>query len=85
MSRAVNVFLEAYTDEVEAALKGGFYLTDGCMNRIVDGLKELGDLVDVKQRISVEGEGEENLTRFERQAFEECVLGGKRISAVGAP
>jgi hypothetical protein len=83
---AVSVLLELCPDQVEAALKSGFHLTDGRMNRIVDGLEELGDLVDAKQRISVEDEGDEDLTGCERPAFEGCVAGVcERISAVGTP
>ena len=78
--------MELCPDEVEAAFERGFHLTDGRMNRIIDGLEELGDLVDTKQRIGVENEGDENLTGCERPAFEGCVAGvGERISAVGAP
>ena len=72
---AVSILLEICPDEVEAALKGGFHLTDGRMNRIVDGLEELGDLVDAEQRIGVESEADENLTGGERPAFEVGVAG----------
>jgi hypothetical protein len=70
---AVSILLEICPDEVEAA--SGFHLTDGRMNRIVDGLEELGDLVDAEQRIGVESEADENLTGCERPAFEVGVAG----------
>ena len=83
---AVSALLELCPGEVEAALKGGFHLTDGRMNRIVDGLEELCDLVDAKQRIGVENEGDDDLTGCERSAFERCVAGvGERLLAVSTP
>jgi hypothetical protein len=40
--------LDACPDEGEAALKGGFHLTDGRVDRVVDGLEKLSDLADAE-------------------------------------
>lgn len=48
--------LNALPNKVEAALEADFYLSNHDMNRVVDGLEELGDLVDAEKRIGVENE-----------------------------
>ena len=44
----VTTFLHMCPDEVEAALKGGFHLSDSCMDDIVGGPEELSNLVDAE-------------------------------------
>jgi hypothetical protein len=44
LNRAVNGVLDTFPDEVEAALEGGFYLSNCGMDCVVDGLEELCDL-----------------------------------------
>jgi len=78
--------LDAFPDEVEAALEGGFYLSDSRVDGIVDGFEQLGELVDAKECVGVEDEGEDDLTRGESAAFEGSVAGvGEDIPAVGTP
>jgi len=60
-------------DEVEAALEGGFHLTDSCVNGIVNRLEELSNLVDAEQHICVEYEGNDNLSRRECSSFKRRV------------
>jgi hypothetical protein len=40
--------LDTLPDEVETALKGGLYLSNGGVDRIVDCVEELCDLVDAE-------------------------------------
>lgn len=56
------------------------------MNRFVDGIEELGDLIDTEQHIGVENECDDNLTRSKRPTLEGCVeCVGERIAARRVP
>lgn len=69
--------LDAFPDEVEAALENGFCLLNRGMDRTVRRLKEVGDLVDVKKCIGVQDERNNDLTRCESKAVE------RRVPSVG--
>ena len=78
--------LDAFPDEVEAALKGGFYLSNRGMNRVVDRIEQLDDLVNAEKGVSVEDERDDDLTGSEPPAFEGCVASvGEDVAAVGTP
>lgn len=66
----VDGVLDAFLDEIEAAFGRSFYLSNRGMNRVVDGIEELGDLVDAEQCISVEDKRDNDLARSERTALE---------------
>lgn len=70
---SVDSVLDTLPDEVEAALEDCFYLSNGGMDRIVDCIKELCNLADTEQYISVDYELDSNLARSERAAMEGCV------------
>lgn len=50
-------------DEMGVAFKGGFNLPNRRMSCVLDDIEELGDLMDTKQRIGIENERDDNLTR----------------------
>ena len=56
LGRAVESVLDAFPDEEEAALEGGFSLSNRGMDRVVDSLEELSDLVNAEKRVGVENE-----------------------------
>lgn len=74
----------SHLNEIEATLGRGFRPTAGHMERLINSLKELSDLVGTEQQVSAGDESDENSFSCERPAFGECaagVCGG--ISAVG--
>jgi hypothetical protein len=78
--------LDAFLDEVEAALESGFYLSNRGMNGIIDCLEELRYLVDAKQCVSIENERDNDLTGRESPTFEGSVARvGEDIAAVRTP
>jgi hypothetical protein len=44
----VTIFLQMCPDEVKVTFEGGFDVSDSCMDGIVNGLKELSNLVDAE-------------------------------------
>ena len=48
--------------EGEAALKGGFSLSQCRVDSIVDGIEQLGDLVDTEESVRVEDKDQNDLT-----------------------
>jgi hypothetical protein len=73
LSRPVDGVLDAFPDEIEAALEGGFYLSNRGVGGVVDGVEELRDLVDAEERVGVEDKRDDNLVRSERATFEGSV------------
>lgn len=83
---AVDGVLAALPDEVEAALKGGFYLSNRVLNRVVDRFGQLGDLVDAEKCVGVEDERNDDLAGSKHVAFEGCIAGvGGDVAAVDTP
>lgn len=74
LNRAVDSVLDAFPDEIEAALNSGFYLSNRGMDGVVDGVEELSDLVDAKERVGVEDERDDDLAGSESAAFEGRVV-----------
>ena len=54
--------LDTFPDEGEAALKGGFSLSQCRVDSIVDGIEQLGDLVDAEESVRVEDKDQNDLT-----------------------
>ena len=77
---------DAFLDEIEAALKSGFYLSNRGVNGIVDGVEQLSDLVDAKERVRVEDERDNDLSGSESTSFEGSVARiSEHVPAVGTP
>jgi hypothetical protein len=56
------------------------------MDRVVDSLEELSDLVNAEKRVGVENERNDDLTRGESAAFEGGVASvAEDVAAVGTP
>ena len=62
LGRAVDGVLDTFPDEGEAALKGGFSLSQCRVDSIVDGIEQLGDLVDAEESVRVEDKDQNDLT-----------------------
>ena len=86
LSRPVDSVLDAFPDEIEAALESGFYLSNRGVSGIVDGVEQLSDLVDAEERVGVEDERDTDLAGSERTSFEGSVTRVREdIAAVGTP
>jgi len=56
------------------------------MNRVVDGVEQLGNLVDAEERIGVEDERDNDFAGGKSAAFEGSVAGvSEDVSRVGTP
>lgn len=83
---AIDGALDAFPDEGEAALKGGFSFSQGGVDGVVDRVEQLCDLVNAEESVRVEDEVQNDLTKGESAAFEgrvACVREG--IAVVAAP
>ena len=86
LSGVIDGVLDAFPDEVEAALKGGFYLSNRGVNCVIDRVEELGNLVNAEKCVSIENERDNNLARSERAPLEGCVPSvGEGIAAGATP
>jgi hypothetical protein len=65
--------LDAFPGGIEAAFEGSFYLSNRGANGVLDGVKELGGLVNAEERVGVKDERDNDLAGSERAAFEESV------------
>jgi hypothetical protein len=71
-------------DEGEAAFKRGFQVSNCGVNRVICTVKNNCDLVDAKQRISVEDEREKDLPAGEVLLAEGCTVGIGRFELTTA-
>lgn len=60
----------AFLDEEEAELKGGFYLSQRYVNGAVDRVEQSCDLVNAEESVRVEDEDQNDLAGLESAAFE---------------
>jgi hypothetical protein len=78
--------LDAFPSAIEVTLEGSFYLSNRGVNGVVDGVKELGNLVDAEERVGLEDERNNELAGSERAAFEGSVARVREyVPAVSSP
>ena len=63
LGRAVDGVLDAFPDEGEATFERGFSLSQRRVNGVVDRFEQLGDLMNAEERVSIEDEDQNDLTR----------------------